>query len=248
MQRPVVHTKAESAKYYSYYGQAIEYEQNQRAYEEAQNGNQNQNNNQYGYKSCAWYNFSCRSQQYKYMQYNDNGEGNNQILPNWFFYLGGKTEEEQRMAEEAGQVSSTNSAGMKFAYVWTLILFVCLVAYGSFVLVKRQQCFGIIVALLLFAQFSLMNLLVLTNGGISSDNRDLEESIYGWYGQTSVLMAYTDFWYIAYCILFSIAFAVRILMERRRKGKESGDDSQEAGEYQKYEAPEVSVTDKKNMV
>ena len=181
------------------------------------------------------------------MQYQDQGEGNREILPDWFFFFGGKTEQMERMEEEAGQTASMSQPALKFVYAWSMVLFFALVAYGILVVVKRQSYVGLIVAMLLFAQFSLMNLLMMTHGVISSDNRDMEDSIYGWFGQTSVLMACTDFWYIAYCTVFSVVFGVRIFMERRRKMAEGDEERAEAG-YQKYEAPEITVQDKKEQV
>ena len=97
---PVSQWTANKNAYYKAAGYYVEYENQQREYEEAQNGNNNNNNNNngyYSYKDCAWWNVSCRKQQYQYASYNqDNNNQYQQQIPNWYVMLGGQTEEMRR--------------------------------------------------------------------------------------------------------------------------------------------------------
>ena len=77
--------KAKSG-YYNYLGKYVEYEQQQRAYEEAQNGNgqQQQQGGSYGAVNCKWYQYQCRKQQYNYQRMyggGGNGDRQSQVTP-----------------------------------------------------------------------------------------------------------------------------------------------------------------------
>ena len=97
---PVSQWSANKNSYYNAAGYYIEYENQQREYEEAQNGNNNNNNNNgyYSYEDCAWWNVPCRKQQYQYASYNQDNNNNNyqQEIPQWYIMLGGQTEEMRR--------------------------------------------------------------------------------------------------------------------------------------------------------
>jgi len=234
---PVIRWSKEKRRYYQYIGYQIEYEQAQRNYEENQNGN-GQNNNNYYYNSCKWWQWGCRKRQYQYQQYQEGGEDQVQV-PNWYLFIGGQTEQDRRQQEENGQQAGSSGA-LKFVYVWSLILFVLVLAYGVFVLYKRRPTLGLMILMLLFASFSLMNLLLMGQGVIETDGRAMEDSIYGWYGQLGVLMVYTDFWYMMFCIVFVFALAVRMFLFRR--SNKNANQGGEENAYQQYEAPEVRMT------
>ena len=96
-----------------------------------------------------------------------------------------------------------------------MLMFIGIVLYGAFCLVKGRDLGLVRVALLLFAQFALMSLLLLGQGVIEMDGRAMEDSVYGWYGQLSVLMVYSNFWYFLYAVLASLALTVRLFLLRR---------------------------------
>jgi hypothetical protein len=120
-------------------------------------------------------------------------------------------------------------------------MFIAILLYGVFILVKRQSTSGLRLSLILFAQFALLSLRMMGQGVISLDDRDLEDSIYGWYGQIGALMAYTSFWYVLYCIVFTIAFTVRAFLERRAANNrnEDGTVNSESSAYQIHDEPVV---------
>jgi hypothetical protein len=203
---PVIRWNRNKQEFYDAYGYAIEYE----------NQNQNQDNNNNGnddgsyYPTCKWFQWRCRQQQFAYMEANGSGDGEeNWSLPTWYRFLGGMTEDDRRFQEEMG-VENVNSEGaLTFVYVWTMLLFIGVLVYGGFILYKQRAIGGLIVVMAILSQFALLSLILLAHGVILTDDRDLEDDVYGWYGQFSVLMVYTNFWYIIFCITFTVALLVR---------------------------------------
>ena len=223
---PVSKWSSERNSYYNYTGKYNEYEQQQRQYEQQQNGNY------YAVTPCQWWNFSCRSNANAYQQFNNNGNQDERYyeqmqlrasMPNWFFFFGGKIEEDDRQREEMGL---TNSEGnMKFVYAWSILMFIGLAVYGFVTLYKGQDRMGLIIALVIFGNFALVNLIT-SVGAVSTDNRDLEDSIYGWYGQFAVLLAYTDFWMMLHTFGFAVVLAVMNLLDKKKAVTQDQDEIQ----------------------
>ena len=251
---PVITWNVQKGKYYSAYGYALEAEEQQRQYYENQNGNNNNNNgnnnngNYYNYyKECSWINFSCRKKQYYYATAEERQkayeEGNMlQELPGWYIFLGGaeNSEEMQKWKEEnTGQRGNANSSegGLKFVYTMTLFLFIALVGYGAVTLGKKQPLTNLIALLVITSVVALMNLAMTAQGVISSDDRDMEDSYYGWYGQMGVLIAYTDFWFILFSLAYLIAFRVRSFLEQRGEPKDGDDEEFMDDGAADYKAP-----------
>lgn len=254
---PVIVWSNHRSTYFGNYGYALQqedyYEQQQRYYEQQQeyyeeqnnnngnNGNGNNNgNNQYSYKDCSWINWPCRRRQWQYATYSqDGGEGNGQQLPSWYIFLGGETEQMEKWREEnsgqRGQGNSTTYSGLNFAYFLTVALFVGLLAYGTMTLGKKEPIANLNVFLALSVVIGLMNL-IMSTGTISSDDRDLEDSYYGWYGQMGVLMVYTNLWVMIFSSGFLIAFQVRNYLDRTAEEKELAVGNIE-GDYQAASEP-----------
>jgi len=209
----------ERNKYYSYAGQYVEYEQQQRQYEEQQNGDYNN----YNYASssvCSWWNYRCRIRMQRYQEYaqqneDRNGEGAymRAMLPDWFFFFGGEIEQDEREREEMGM--GKNEGSVKFVYAWLMVMFVGLTIFAMHSMWVGKDRMGLIVALLLFGQFSLLNLLTSVQA-VETENRQMEDSIYGWYGQFAVLLAYTDFWIMLHCFLAAAVLGLMRLFENKR--------------------------------
>lgn len=230
---PVIQWNKKKQEYYSYYGAYIEYQNQQN------NGDNNNNYNSY-YPRCKWFQWSCRKTQYYYMQQNGSGDNENWTLPNWFRFLGGTTESEQRWMEENG-MDSMSSGALNFVYSWTLVMFIAMLLFGGFAVYKKRPIGLLVVLLAVFAQFALLMLVLLAQGVIMTDDRDLEDEVYGWWGQLSVLMVYTNFWLIIFCVVFVIAFLVRTILERRNAGKDK--TLEESAAYQQaYDAPATTAT------
>lgn len=253
---PVITWSVQKGSYYNAYGYANEQEEQQRQYYENQDanddGNNNNNNNYYStYKECSWFNWPCRKRQYYYATM-DSGDGDNedgngsQVLPNWYLFLGGleQSEEMSQWKEENTGVRNAStgpSAGIEFVYVSTLLLFTALFAYGAMTIAKKQSTSNLVVFLVVAASISLMNLVGSAQGLVSSDDRDMEDSYYGWYGQMGVLIVYTNFWIMLFSIGYLIAFRVRSYL--KQKADQNGDiTDEEASKYQNYNAPKVEMS------
>lgn len=244
---PIIVWNSQKGVYYNSYGayqQAQDYyEQKQWYYEQQQkqqnNGNYYGYNNNQQYKECSWFNWACRKRQYMLATYAQQNQGNNgdrvrENMPLWYVFLGGETEEMRRWREENGNeqqnggrrnegTSSTINGALKFAYFLTMVLFVALVVYGAKIIVKRksaptavnQLSFMLIIA----SVVALMNLMMSVNT-ISADDRDIENSYYGWYGQTGILIVYTDFWIMLFSFGFFVAFQLKNFLDRRSSQKD----------------------------
>lgn len=226
--------------FYEVSGKYIAYEQQQRAYEEA--NRQNNGENYYAIPNCRWFQWSCRKNAYSYqMRNNDNAEDQVNV-PAWYLFLGGTTEEQQRQREEMG-MSSQNNAPVKLVYVWSVVLFITMLLYGVIVLAKGWSMNSLRVILLFWAQFCIMILILTAQGVIETDGRALEENIYGFYGQMGILLAYSCFWMALHSVIYTIVLTIRAVYMRRRgnqtqSSKEGDVDDGMDEMYQKYEDEE----------
>ena len=208
---PVSKWAHERNEYYQYMGRYHEYEWKQRQYEEMQNGN----NMYMNANMCSWWNFKCRQRMARYQYYmqaqqgGHNRQGNMMgMLPGWYTFFGGSANLGGEDREREGMMMNSSSGAMKFVYFWNIIMFVGVTIFGYRTLANGKDRMGLIVALLIYAQFSLMNLMTLTQGTIQTDERFFENSIYGWFGQWSVLVAYTDFWMFLHSVIFAAVLGV----------------------------------------
>lgn len=254
---PVLKWNSGKQDYYDSYGYAVEYEQQQRAYEEGQNGNDNNNNNYYNYPDCHWWQYKCRLSQFNYRQNADGNNNNNNNngeyslqYPGWYIFFGGTTEEDQRWKEEQGNYGDAGSSGaIKFVYAWSMVMFAAILFYGGFVLVKKRAVGPLLIMLIMFFQFAIMGMVLLCQGVLLTDERDLEDSVYGWWGQTGVLMMYTNTAYCWFTFIFAVVFLARAFWQRHVKKEAAQDEANkaEAGDSyyaadDNYQAPEVKVT------
>ena len=218
---PTIKWNKSKSYFYNAVGRYREYERNQRSYEDGQNYNQNgnnnnnnQNNNGYATMKCGWWQYKCRQQQYYYRAMQNGGNDNQVMTPNWYQFLGGKNEEEDREArEEMGIYPDEATGAVKFVFAWSIIIFVTLLLYGTYAMAKKKSTGMLVLTLGMILQYSLLVILLLPQGVISTDDRDLEESIYGWYGQLPVLMVYFYYAQIWFAGVFLLVFGAKWLLE-----------------------------------
>jgi len=243
---PLIIWSSNKSSYYSTYGSTKEaedyyeqrqeyYKEQQEYYEQQQNGN-NYYQEQTYYKDCSWFNWACRKSQWYYATYDDNGgDEDSQTLPGWFVFLGGDTEEMQRWKEEnTGVRASSSSAGLSFVYFLTLLLYIALLGYGAVTIGMKQPVTNLVMLLGLTTIIGFMNLIMNAQGVISSDDKDLEDSYYGWYGQMGVLLVYTNFWMMLFSLVFCAAFLLKNYLEKKNGKKEPiavNDNLIEGSEY-----------------
>lgn len=232
---PLIKWSVERNQYYQYAGRYVEYNNQQRQYEQQQNGNNNNNNNINYYNLCGWWDYRCKAQMRQYQQ---NGQGGNNrdqnqiALPGWYYLFGGHAEEDERQREEMGM--SSYDGTMKFVYSFTVIMFIGLSAYGFGRMYSGKERGSIIGALLVFGMFSLMNLLTTVQGTIDTDDRFFENSVYGWFGQWSVLVAYTDFFMVIHCFFFSLFLGVLMCLDKKAKKDVEAEENAEYNEDMGY--------------
>lgn len=207
-----------------YNGRVRRAEEEQRQYEQDQYQQEQYNaqqmeqelydeqNVQGSYPKCTWYQFKCMKARYYFRQQAANreeGNGNGGFLtPDWYRKIGGALENDREFYEEMGIQAPENSDELKFVYSWSLLMYFGLIAYGSYVVIKGKDLIGLVVALAIFAQFALLHMITLGQGVIKTDQEELKDTIYGWFGQLGVLMVYTDYAYIWFCIIFAVLFIV----------------------------------------
>jgi len=231
---PIIQWSVHKNAFYKAQGYMIEYENQQREYEEQQN-QQNQyeygnDGSQYGslYKECSWWNIACQRQQMRYAQYymggeqdQNNVENYNEQIPSWFVFLsGGESEELMRWKEEntgvrneMDETSPSNGEIIAVIYMFLALLVVLVIGFGTF---YKSRPFTV----LKWGLFFLINMVIvnflLLPSLISNEDRMWDDSIYGFYGQIGVLMAYFDFW----VFIFSTVFLIVLHREDKKTAAE----------------------------
>ncbi|GKZ00575.1 hypothetical protein MPSEU_001009700 [Mayamaea pseudoterrestris] len=266
---PRIKWSSNANTYYNTYGRDIQYENEQRQYERQQDKGDDDANNEYNYlPNCSWYQWKCRKQMYYYFQNNGNQDENAVILPTWYKFLGGQSaggEEMRRYQEENGLTSADDTpAAVSFVHGYTMFVFIAVLLYGGYVFLNGEAYSGLVVSMAVLSQFLLMIIVLLPQGVIQSDDRDIENSIYGWYGQTAVLMVYQDFAYILFCLSFiGVLAIIKLIIWRRAKkngtldeqfatkqvdGHAANDGSYHAGNYYKAEDTYVVPAQRSELV
>lgn len=253
---PIAKWRHSREVFYNVFGRNIEYQNAQRQAERNQN-NQNNYYNGYGMRNCSWWQWNCRKQQYKfhqqyYQNMQQNGEQQAQrrvYTPRWYNFLGGKMpSEDDRHREEMG-FEQSSSGGVKFVYAWSLVMFVALLLYTSFVMYRQYQfrnqltfSVGMVWVLLLTVfQYTFLMLVLVPQGVIETDDRDLENYPYGWYGQFPILLTYflyavSLFSGIALLLLTSILVYIQRIKSGSNKVGEMNEDAVRQDDTRKMES------------
>lgn len=234
---PLSKFRRQRQQYYNYAGRYVEYQNNQRNYEQQQkqyqeqqqyqynnnygqgnynqgNYNQQQGNNGQWYQSCSWWQVKCRQNRMAYMSANGDNNNNNIRFPDWYATIGGRTEEDSRDREEMGQNADAASGAVKFVYTWTLIVFIGMLIFGGITIFQRKPLTPLIITMLVIGQFALMQLVLLGQGVIQTEGRQMEDSVYGWFGQLPILMVYSNWGYFLFSIGFSVLLSVKIILDK----------------------------------
>jgi len=217
-----VHKNKYRETYMNYYWQH-EYEVSQE--QRQQNYEQYGNNYNYGgvymydgtaerewvdVNNCKWYQLNCFS-------YYTNQEGEPMSDQGWYpsWFSGFTTTEEEREEMEA---NLEQPGTLKFVYVWQLILFTVICCYGMFVIRRDRNPAGLIIALLIWTNFAFLSMWLMADGSIITEGQQVYRT--GFYGQISVLIFMSNFWYFLHGLAFVIVFWLRascLAEERQRK-------------------------------
>jgi hypothetical protein len=105
-------------------------------------------------------------------QYNDGGD--NQIyFPDWYATIGGVADGEDGDREE-GASSDQATGALKFIYAWTLVMWVALLVFGAVTIFKRKSVAPLMVTMLIVGQFALLQLLMVGQGVLATEGREIE--------------------------------------------------------------------------
>jgi len=207
-----------------------QYGENQNQYYENQNEYQySQQYGNYDVNQCKWYQFNC-------FPYYINEDGEPEPTAGWYpswFSGWTQTEEEREQMMEDGETSSA----IIFTYVWQVIMFISILAYGFIVIKQNRIVTGVTVALVVFANMCFLAMWMLADGSIITDGDYIQQV--GFYGQFPVLMFMTNAWYVIFGIVFSAIFAIRGHSMHDTPEKETVQDT--ASNYKVLDSP-----DKKN--
>merc|ERR1711865_11121 len=80
-------------------------------------------------------------------------------------------------------------------------------AYGYKVIKENRIVSGVTIALVVFANMAFLSMWMIADGSIVTDGEHVRR--WGFYGQFSVLMFITNFWYLLFGIVFTIVFVLR---------------------------------------
>lgn len=148
---------------------------------------------------CHWWQLNCFPY---YINEAGEPEPANGWYPAWFSGWTQSEEERQRMLEEG-----ETSASMKFVYVWQILMFIVILAYGYVVIRQNRVVTGVTVALVVFTNMAFLSMWLLADASIITDGDYVQRT--GFYGQFSVLMFITNAWYLIFGIIFSAIFVIR---------------------------------------
>lgn len=221
---PLIHRNIHKNKYQDMY-LSYYWEHEYRQYAENRKQNYEKYGNNYNYygaytnsyadyewvdvNNCKWYKPFCFS-----FYANREGEPmpNQEWYPTW--YSGFQTTEEERMEMED---NLENPGSLKFVYVWQLIIFIAIMVYGTVVIRNNRNPTGLIVALLVWSNFAFISMWLMADNSIETEGERAFR--WGFYGQISVLIFMTNFWYFLQGLVFAIIFWVRgsCLAEQRQR-------------------------------
>jgi len=231
------------------------WEEVQQQYQENQNQYENNYMQQYGegnyryqweqmrgsydINHCKWYQFNC-------FPYYINEKGEPEPSAGWYpaWFSGWTiTEEEREEMMENGVASSA----LKFTYVWQIMMFVVILAYGYKVIKQNRVVTGVTVALVLFTNMCFLGMWMLADGSIVTDGEYVQKT--GFYGQFAVLMFITNAWYVIFGIVFSVMFVIRgYFMQTKPDETKPEEQDGAAQSYKALESPPSSPDRKPVLV
>ena len=228
-----IHKKKYEQIYMDYYWQQeYEYEMEQRKANYEKYGNNYYYGGAYQYPNgwgeqdwidvnkCKWWQLNCFS-------YFVDKDGEPMPEQGWYptWYSGWEVSEEERQLMEEGR---EQPGSLKFVYVWQTIMFITILWYGLLVIRQQRNPTGLIIALLVWANFAFMSMWLMADGSIVTYGDRVKRS--GFYGQMSVLIFMSNFWYFMHGMAFIIIFWIRKSMQDDREAKAEKEIAQKNAE------------------
>lgn len=172
--------------------------QQQQEQQQQQYNNYGNNYNNYNYyeqmrqtfdvNNCKWWQPNC-------FPYYINADGEPQVDAGWYpsWYSGWSQTEEQR---QENMDAGITSGPLRFVYVWQILTFAVILAYGFVVLRQNRATTGLAIACGVFANMCFLAMWWLADGSIVTDTDYVQQT--GFYGQFSVLMFLTNAAYVLF--------------------------------------------------
>merc|ERR1712238_438292 len=85
-----------------------------------------------------------------------------------------------------GNEDGDTSMAMKFIYVWQMLMFLILLAYGFVVVRQKRIVTGLLIALFMFTNMSFLSMWMLADGSIYTDGEYVQRV--GFYGECVVCL------------------------------------------------------------
>lgn len=162
--------------------------------------------------NCQWWQINCFS-----FYTNQDGQPmpDQQWMPSW--YSGFSLTEEERMEMDD---SLEQPGSLKFVYMWQLVMFFIICWYGMLVIRQNRNPTGLMIALIVWLNFAFLSMWLMADGSIVTDGQQVKRT--GFYGQISVLIFMSNFWYFLHGLIFLIVFWIRasFLAEQKQSEKE----------------------------
>ncbi|KAG7347337.1 hypothetical protein IV203_016042 [Nitzschia inconspicua] len=185
--------------------------------------------------NCRWWQMNC-------FPYYVNQDGEPMPDQGWYptWYSGWTVTEEEREQMALGR---EQPGSLKFVYVWQLLTFLVLLWYGVRVIRQNRNVTGLLIALFVWANFAFMSMWLMADNSIQIDGDGVFRS--GFYGQLSVLIFLSNFWYMLHAFIFLIVLGMRQCMiqeeaERVKKERETVHHQIAEAERENYQAPGTS--------
>mmetsp|Transcript_85561 Transcript_85561/g.173588 ORF Transcript_85561/g.173588 Transcript_85561/m.173588 type:complete len:298 (-) Transcript_85561:216-1109(-) len=236
----IIHMKRYREEYMKYYWQqeyeeyAEERKENYEKYGNSYNnggyGEEYQQNGEYeDVNKCRWWDFNCFS-----FFVNKDGEPqeDQEWAPAWYSGFIVTEQQRQEMEDNLEQPGS-----LKFVYVWQMMMFLVILWYGSVVIRQQRNITGLIIALLVWSNFAFLSMWLMADGSIVSDGQSVKRT--GFYGQMSVLIFMTNFWYFLHGLFFLVLFWLRSSCLEDQKQREAEEKQTQSSQVNStYSAPQ----------
>ena len=177
--------------------------------------------------NCKWWDLNCFS-------FFVNGEGeakaDQEWAPTWYRMFITSDEERQEMQDNLESPGS-----LKFVYIWQILMFIVIGVYGLKVIRENRNPTGLMIALLVWANFAFLSMWLMADGSIVTDGQEVKRM--GFYGQMSVLVFMSNFWYFIHGMAFVLVFWLRakFVEDEKEEVKEASKDVDGS-----YDAPVVA--------
>mmetsp|Transcript_3699 Transcript_3699/g.10484 ORF Transcript_3699/g.10484 Transcript_3699/m.10484 type:complete len:305 (-) Transcript_3699:1474-2388(-) len=184
-------------------------------------------NEYYDVNRCQWWQFNCFS---FFVSADGEPMEDQEWYPAWYSGFSRTQEQREQMQENLEQPGS-----LKFVYIWQIVLFIVLGCYGLLIIQQNRNPTGLIVGLLVWSNFAFLSMWLMADGSIVTDGQQVKRT--GFYGQLSVLIFMTNFWYFLHGLAFLVVFWIRSSCLAEQEARKEENKTVQASTGEEYKAP-----------